>query len=230
MEDLVKQAFINVDVIGPHVNDGHYDLLGPTGEIILPQVWESVIEPGWLITMHMWPMPEPPRQAPAPMPPRSGHFGGFPPPPPPPGFTAAQPGGPMGGPAPRMKKSTQTGTVGWMPVRHSKSHKKQKSVPIRLEPPPPSSFPGPPAPPPASGRRESDTVVIIEELPPKVHRKQMGMSERHRHGTSGGGIVGGAAKPNEELGWVRALGTIVGVKPAIQVKKRSGGSSSSSSV
>ncbi|KAF7907820.1 hypothetical protein BELL_0394g00070 [Botrytis elliptica] len=221
MEDLVKQAFLHVDIIGPHVNDGHYDLLGPTGEIILPQVWESVIEPGWLITMHMWPMPEPRRQAPASMPPRPGHPGNFPPPPPPPGFTATQPGGLMSGPTPRMKKSTQTETMGWMAARHSKSRNKQKSVPIRL---------GPPPPPPASGRRGSDTVVIIEEQPPKVHRRQTGMSDRYGHGTSGGGRIGGAAKPNEELGWVRALGTIVGVKPGIQVKKRGGGSSSSSSV
>ncbi|EMR81323.1 putative tpr repeat protein oca3 protein [Botrytis cinerea BcDW1] len=231
MEELVKQAFLHVDVIGPHVNEGRYDLLGPTGEIILPQVWESVIEPGWLITMHMWPMPEPRRQAPAPMPPKPGHPGNFPPPPPPPGFTAPQPGGLISGPTPRMKKSTQTGAWDWVEgARHSKSRKKQKSAPIRLGPPLPPSFPRPPPPPPASGRRESDTVVIIEDLPPKVHRRQTGMSDRHRHGASGGGIIGGAAKPNEELGWVRALGTIVGVKPGIQVKKRSGGSSSSSSV
>lgn len=60
MEDLIRQAFLHVDVIGPHVADGHYDLVGPTGDIILPQVWETVVEPDWLITMHMWPMPEPP--------------------------------------------------------------------------------------------------------------------------------------------------------------------------
>ena len=60
MEELIRQAFVHVDVIGPHVMDGHYDLLGPNGEIILPQVWETVIEPDWSITMHMWPMPEPP--------------------------------------------------------------------------------------------------------------------------------------------------------------------------
>ncbi|RSM02594.1 hypothetical protein CEP52_007900 [Fusarium oligoseptatum] len=29
MEELIKQAFIQVDVLGPHVMDGHYDLLGP---------------------------------------------------------------------------------------------------------------------------------------------------------------------------------------------------------
>lgn len=58
MEDLIRQAFLHVDVIGQHVADGHYDLVGPNGDIILPQVWETVIEPDWTITMHMWPMPE----------------------------------------------------------------------------------------------------------------------------------------------------------------------------
>ncbi|KAK3312892.1 hypothetical protein B0H66DRAFT_382716 [Apodospora peruviana] len=61
MEDLVKQAFLHLDhVIVPHVQEGHYDLVGPNREIILPSVWEKVIEPGWSITMHMWPMDEAP--------------------------------------------------------------------------------------------------------------------------------------------------------------------------
>jgi hypothetical protein len=59
MEDLIRQAFLHVDIIGPHVAEGHYDLIGPNNEIILPAVWETVIEPDWTITMHMWPMPEP---------------------------------------------------------------------------------------------------------------------------------------------------------------------------
>lgn len=61
MEDLIRQAFLHVDIIGPHVAEGHYDLIGPNGDIILPRVWETVIEPDWTITMHMWPMPEPPK-------------------------------------------------------------------------------------------------------------------------------------------------------------------------
>ncbi|TKA72433.1 hypothetical protein B0A49_06137 [Cryomyces minteri] len=59
MEELIKQAFLHVEVIGPHVHEGHYDLVGPDNEIILPQVWEIVVQPDWAITMHMWPMPEP---------------------------------------------------------------------------------------------------------------------------------------------------------------------------
>ena len=58
MESLIKQAFLHVDVLGEHVHQGHYDLMGPDGEIILPQVWDTMIQPDWEISMHMWPMPD----------------------------------------------------------------------------------------------------------------------------------------------------------------------------
>lgn len=72
MEELIRQAFLHVEVIGPHVAEGHYDLVGPNGDIILPQVWETAVEPDWTITMHMWPIPEKPKTpepAPEPEPP-----------------------------------------------------------------------------------------------------------------------------------------------------------------
>ncbi|KAF4953215.1 hypothetical protein FGADI_6190 [Fusarium gaditjirri] len=56
IEDLIKQAFIEVDVLGPHVVEGHYDLIGPDGEIILPSIWEDIVEPDVDIKMTMWPM------------------------------------------------------------------------------------------------------------------------------------------------------------------------------
>lgn len=59
MKDLIREAFLHVEVVGPHVAEGHYDLVGPKGEIIPPQFWAAMIEPGWMITMHMWPTPEP---------------------------------------------------------------------------------------------------------------------------------------------------------------------------
>jgi len=77
MEELIRQSFLHVQVIGPHVADGHYDLIGPNGEIILPQMWETMIEPDWQITMHMWPMPEPKS-----VPPGDSPWSGGPPPPP----------------------------------------------------------------------------------------------------------------------------------------------------
>ncbi|KAJ5719739.1 hypothetical protein N7493_007317 [Penicillium malachiteum] len=39
---------------------GHYDLVGPNRDIILPDQWEAVLEPEWTVTMHMWPIPEKP--------------------------------------------------------------------------------------------------------------------------------------------------------------------------
>ncbi|PHH64913.1 hypothetical protein CDD81_3770 [Ophiocordyceps australis] len=64
MQGLIKQAFMHVEVIGPHVQEGRYDLTGPDGEIILPSVWEKVVQPDWAIEMTMWPVeekkPEPP--------------------------------------------------------------------------------------------------------------------------------------------------------------------------
>lgn len=66
MEELIRQAFLHIEIIGPHVADGHYDLIGPNGDIILPQVWATVIEHEWAITMHMWPIPDKPKEEPAP--------------------------------------------------------------------------------------------------------------------------------------------------------------------
>ncbi|KAJ6787568.1 hypothetical protein PWT90_00651 [Aphanocladium album] len=56
MEELIKQAFDNVEELAYQVHEGWYDLVGPSGEIILPSVWEKVIEPEWSITMSMWPL------------------------------------------------------------------------------------------------------------------------------------------------------------------------------
>lgn len=68
MEELIRQAFLHVEVIGPHVAEGHYDLVGPSGDIILPQVWDTVVEPDWTVTMHMWPIPDKPKEEPPPPP------------------------------------------------------------------------------------------------------------------------------------------------------------------
>jgi hypothetical protein len=61
MEELIRQSFLHVEGFGSHVAEGHYDLIGPNGEVILPRVWGLTIEPGWMISMHMWPMPESPK-------------------------------------------------------------------------------------------------------------------------------------------------------------------------
>lgn len=136
MEELIKQAFLHVDVIGPHVHQGHYDLVGPDGEIILPQVWETMVQPDWTITMHMWPMPEPPPPEPPPPPPPE------PAPPPPPmdhlQFMAHS------HPAMRPTK-VKRGTSG-------KSQKLRADPNVVVVPPPP--------PPMASGALPPDVQVL----------------------------------------------------------------------
>jgi hypothetical protein len=97
MEELIRQAFLHVEVIGPLVAEGRYDLVGPSGEIILPQVWESLIKPDWAVTMHMWPLPEVPKRPPPPPPGWIGRRRE--PPPPPPGWIGPPPGRRMGGDA-----------------------------------------------------------------------------------------------------------------------------------
>lgn len=55
MEDLINQAFDHIEDLGPHVREGHYDLEGPEGELILKNIWETTVQPGWQVTMKMWP-------------------------------------------------------------------------------------------------------------------------------------------------------------------------------
>jgi hypothetical protein len=83
MKALIDQAFLHVDVIGNHVNEGHYDLLNEEGKIILPEVFETMVKPGSKISQHMWPIPAPPNKRPVgpPPPPPGANFGGLPPPP-----------------------------------------------------------------------------------------------------------------------------------------------------
>ena len=54
MEELIQQAMLHIGVIGDHVKAGHFDLLGPDGNVVLPSVWEHSVEPGWFVTMRMW--------------------------------------------------------------------------------------------------------------------------------------------------------------------------------
>ncbi|KAF4585460.1 kinetoplast-associated protein KAP [Ophiocordyceps camponoti-floridani] len=90
MEELIKQAFLHVEIIGPHVQEGHYDLTGPNGEIILPSIWEKVIQPDWNISMTMWPVEKrPPLGGPKPL--FRGRGGPAMPPPPPMGPPGMEP-------------------------------------------------------------------------------------------------------------------------------------------
>ena len=53
MEALITSSFIHIDALSPQVAQGNYDILGPTGDIILSQVWETVIQPGWVVELRI---------------------------------------------------------------------------------------------------------------------------------------------------------------------------------
>ncbi|KAK4936959.1 hypothetical protein LTR10_022269 [Elasticomyces elasticus] len=69
MESLINQAFAHIDNLAEHVMHGRYDLIGPDKEIIMPNYWESTIEPDMHITMMLWPIPEPKKEDEPPVPP-----------------------------------------------------------------------------------------------------------------------------------------------------------------
>ena len=58
MESLMEEALAPDDVIRGQVNQGQYHLMGPDGKIILPLIWESMIQPGWAVSLQMWREPE----------------------------------------------------------------------------------------------------------------------------------------------------------------------------
>ena len=56
MEELIRQAILHIDIFDLHVAEGHYDIIGPDGMIILPQTWEFAVKPGDEFTLLMWPL------------------------------------------------------------------------------------------------------------------------------------------------------------------------------
>lgn len=152
MEELIKQAFMHVDVIGPHVHEGHYDLVGPDGEIILPQIWETMIQPDWAITMHMWPMPEPPPPPPpAPEQPKPMD----PPPPPMPEHWAMMPG-PHGMKPPKVSKDKKKVKRSSLQAHEMHGYHMAPMAPMPQQMQQPMA-PPPPPPPPAG-------IEIIEVM------------------------------------------------------------------
>ena len=54
MENLIKRSFSHVDSLNSQIFRGSYDILSPTGEIILPEIWDSVVKPGWTVDLRFW--------------------------------------------------------------------------------------------------------------------------------------------------------------------------------
>ncbi|KAJ2996078.1 hypothetical protein NUW58_g1090 [Xylaria curta] len=64
MEALIKKLFLDIDVVGPHVQKGHYHLVNSRGKIVLPIAWEHSIKPTESYTMQMLPSDDLPRPVP----------------------------------------------------------------------------------------------------------------------------------------------------------------------
>ena len=58
MERLIKMMHPLTSNFGLQTQLGQFDLIGPEGEVILPQVWESVVQPDCQVSMVMWPVLE----------------------------------------------------------------------------------------------------------------------------------------------------------------------------
>ena len=56
MEQKIREALGQHDAIGQQILNGQYDVIGPTGSIIMPNCWRFVIEPGMDITLIMPPI------------------------------------------------------------------------------------------------------------------------------------------------------------------------------
>ncbi|KAM3077235.1 hypothetical protein ACMFMG_003301 [Clarireedia jacksonii] len=214
MEGLIKTAFAHIDGIESHVLEGHYDLVGPEEEIILPQIWESVIQPGWAIRMLLWPMPDPPQRLPPsnpPRPPPSKLPITVPPPPPPNPIII---GNSHVFDDDRRTKSSKKSSKKKAPERNPAFRERMAARPrplvdgfgggyhhrnAYLETRPPGDYSDEdigPVPMRRISRRYTDS-------PDLYNRAQ-------------GGRIITTDKPDEEMGWVRALGSIVGVKPIVR--------------
>lgn len=54
MENLIKRSFSHIESMNSKIFRGSYDILSPTGEIILPEIWDAVIKPGWVVELRFW--------------------------------------------------------------------------------------------------------------------------------------------------------------------------------
>lgn len=62
IEKLVKmvseQTYVHVpDSLRSQATSGKYNILGPEEQIILPHLWELLVEPDWHLSMQLWPLP-----------------------------------------------------------------------------------------------------------------------------------------------------------------------------
>lgn len=55
-KDWLFENFLDDEDIGPALQQGHYDLIGPGDTDIQPTTWEQLVKPGMSITLSVLPM------------------------------------------------------------------------------------------------------------------------------------------------------------------------------
>lgn len=191
MEELVKIAFMQVDVLGPHVQEGHYDLIGPRGEILLPPTWHALIRPGMSITMTMWPIEKPPQRPqfrPPPVFPR-----------PPPGNAPLPPGGNQG-PPPLVPTAPPENTMAVVNAGDQKGTSKPKNSAVLtflagkpVKKMKSDKITSKPSVPPTSHNRPSQTQPVPPDKVPNMAGSYQGMPPPYPMGgmSMPGGLTGG---------------------------------------
>ena len=54
MENLIRRSFSHLESLNSEIVRGSYDIRGPTGEIILQEIWDTVIKPAWTGELRLW--------------------------------------------------------------------------------------------------------------------------------------------------------------------------------
>jgi hypothetical protein len=56
IETKFPQGIPQTADVASQVHKCQYDLLGPDGDVIAPDFWEELLEPGWTVVMSLWPL------------------------------------------------------------------------------------------------------------------------------------------------------------------------------
>jgi len=61
IKQLIERAYSRSDAsaVQSEIVEEKYDLLSSNGDVILPEVWEAVIRPGWTVILSLWSSPKP---------------------------------------------------------------------------------------------------------------------------------------------------------------------------
>jgi Ubiquitin-like domain len=63
MQHIIEQSFLNIEGLGSRISKGEYDLVNSDGAVIIPHLWENLVEPDMLVTLQIWSLPSPQKRS-----------------------------------------------------------------------------------------------------------------------------------------------------------------------